>query len=57
MNEFQRQLLSDRLNENLRSQESYRAGIAKLKHQLAVKEARLQELIIEHEKLQEGIDW
>ena len=57
MNEFQRQLLADAIDENERRVENYEAAIAKLEKQLRVKKERLAQLRLERDKLEEGVDW
>lgn len=57
MNELQRQLLSDRLNEVGQSIDRYKKAITKLDHQLLVKNIRLNELYDEEKKLMDGVDW
>lgn len=57
MNDLQRQLLADELNEVGQSIERYEKAIAKLQHQLLVKQTRLRDLKDRKTKLEEGVDW
>jgi hypothetical protein len=57
MNEYQRQLLADEIDDRMRSKKRYEDAIAKLEKQIAFKRARLESIKIELAKLEEGVDW
>lgn len=57
MNEVQRQLLADRIDETSRRLERYDTDIAKLDVQLARKRAARKATAEELAQLKEGIDW
>ena len=56
-NDFQRQLLADRIDAVERQITSYRIAIAKLERQLAVKQTNVDKLEKELALLKEGVDW
>lgn len=56
MNDYQRQILADELNEVLLSIERYEKAIAKLEHQISVKNENLDKLKLKRDKLKEGVD-
>lgn len=57
MNETQRQLLADELDDTERAIERYEKAIAVLNHKVLVKQTRLHELKEKKRKLEEGVDW
>lgn len=57
MNEFQRQLLADELDDTSRAIERYEKAIAELNHKVLIKQTRLHDLKEKKRKLEEGIDW
>ncbi len=57
MNEVQRQLLADELDNLCRSEERYKTDIASLERQLATKKTNLEKLRVKKAKLEEGVDW
>lgn len=57
MNNLQRQLLADKLDELGRRIENYEKAIAELQRKTLVKQTRLHDLKVEQAQLQEGIDW
>lgn len=57
MNEFQRQLLADEIDDVSRTIERYEVALTKLKHQMDVKEHRLKDLRKRKAELEEGVDW
>jgi hypothetical protein len=57
LNDVQRQLLADELDNICRSAERYKTDIANLERQLAVKKTNLEKLLIKKAKLEEGVDW
>lgn len=57
MNDLQRQLLADELDETCRSIERYEKDIAELNRKVLVKQTRLHELKEKKRQLEEGIDW
>lgn len=57
MNETQRQILSDRLNEIAFQIENLQNSISQREGELERKRSRLAELLKEQSELSEGIDW
>lgn len=57
MNESQRQLLADRLDDLGRSIDAARIAIAKAEKALARKYAAVDAMVEEKKKLEEGVDW
>ena len=57
MNEIQRQLLADELDDVERRIDRYHADIIKLQGQLKKKQDMLASLIEKRAELQEGVDW
>lgn len=57
MNDLQRQLLADRLDEVCRSIDNYNKAILKLEHQLKVKKTNRALLLEQKSQLEAGVDW